>query len=213
MLDEHCHILWGVDDGARSFEESRAMLDAARACGITGIVCTPHLRWDSFDAARVLERFEQLRQAAPDLDLTLGYEVYYDRLLRMKVHRAPEFVTQNTNAILIEFKSGGEVPDSWQRIFYTLQTKYGLDITLAHPERYLDVLDDFDTVYRFADMGCRMQVSAPDLFRGPFDKVSRCARRIIREGLCDALVSDAHCPEDYRAFAKAQAKWADLLPA
>ena len=44
MRDLHCHILPGVDDGARNLDESLAMLEAAKAAGITSIVCTPHVR-------------------------------------------------------------------------------------------------------------------------------------------------------------------------
>ena len=49
MRDMHCHILPGVDDGARDLNESLAMLDAARQAGVTSIVCTPHCRDPYFD--------------------------------------------------------------------------------------------------------------------------------------------------------------------
>ena len=53
MRDEHCHILWDVDDGSQSLEMTRSMLDGVRACGFTEVVCTPHMRWKDFDAAKV----------------------------------------------------------------------------------------------------------------------------------------------------------------
>lgn len=207
MRDEHCHILWDVDDGSQGWDMTCSMLDGVRKSGISQVVCTPHMRWRDFDAAKVRRHFDQLSEAAPDIEWTLGYEVYYDRLLKIGVERAPEFTIGDTNAILIEFNSGGVVPDGWERTFWTLQSKMGLDITVAHPERYATVLDDFDTVYRFRDMGCRMQVSAGDLLGGLFNKTRKCAKRIIEEGLCDALVSDAHRPEHYDDYRRARDKY------
>jgi protein-tyrosine phosphatase len=206
MRDEHCHILWGVDDGSKDWEMTCAMLEQLRASGISEVVCTPHMRWEDFDDVLVREHFEKLRAEAPDIRWTLGYEVYYERLVKIGLERAREFTIGESDDILIEFNSGGIVPDDWQRTFWKLQSKHGLNITVAHPERYATVLDDFDTVYRFRDAGCRMQVSAGDLLGSIFNKSRKCAKRIIDEGLCDALVSDAHRPEHYAEYRKAREK-------
>lgn len=209
MLDEHCHIIWDVDDGSDMLEESLDMLAAAARAGITQIVATPHMRWGDFDNRKVIEHFNELSSLAIErhgIQMWLGYEVYYKTLLRLGLHEAPRFVTAGTNSLLLEFNSGGEIPDGWENTFYTLQSTYGLDLTIAHPERYTSVLADFDIVYKMKDMGCRLQVSAGDLFGGMFNAGARCAKRIIDEGLCDALVSDAHCPAHYKDFEKALRK-------
>lgn len=206
MRDEHCHIIWGVDDGSPDWETTCAMVDGARACGFTEIVCTPHMRWPDFDRAAVEERFEQLADYANDIHWTLGFEVYYKRLLEIGLERAPEFTIGGGNTILLEFNSGAVVPHDWERTFYTLQSTYGLDIVLAHPERYSSVLEDFDIVYRMRAAGVRMQVSAGDVLGGPFNKAAKVAKRLIEEGLADALVSDAHRPEHYEDFRKARKK-------
>ena len=206
MRDEHCHILWGVDDGSPDWDTTRAMVDEARACGFTEIVCTPHMRWNDFDRARVEDRFAQLVDYASDIEWTLGFEVYYKRLLEIGLDRAREFTIGDSNTILLEFNSGAVVPHDWERTFYELQSTHGLDIVLAHPERYQSVLDDFDLVYKMHDSGVRMQVSAGDVLQGRFSKAARVAKRLIEEGLADALVSDAHCPEHYERFRKARKK-------
>ena len=84
-----------------------------------------------------------------------------------------------------------------------LNKQYGLDIILAHPERYANVLDDFDLVYQMYQAGVRMQVSASDLFGGLFNKASKVAKRLLSEGLAESLVSDAHAPEHYAFYRKA----------
>lgn len=206
MHDEHCHIIWGVDDGSPDWQTTCAMVDEARASGITAITCTPHMRWEDFDQNVVKQRFEQLAAYAPDIRWTLGYEVYYKRLLSMGLDQAPRFTIGDTNTILLEFNSGADVPPDWERTFYKLQSTYGLDIVLAHPERYATVLDDFDLAYRMRQAGVRMQVSAGDLFGGFFNKASKVAKRLLEEGLADTLVSDAHRPEHYAAYRKALKK-------
>ena len=206
MRDEHCHILWGVDDGSPDWDTTRAMVDEARASGFTEIVCTPHMRWNDFDRARVEDRFAQLADYASDIEWTLGFEVYYKRLLEIGLDRAREFTIGDSNTILLEFNSGAVVPHDWERTFYELQGAHGLDIVLAHPERYQSVLDDFGLAYKMHDSGVRMQVSAGDVLQGRFSKAARVAKRLIEEGLADALVSDAHCPEHYECYRKARKK-------
>ena len=66
VRDEHCHIIWGVDDGAESQDMSWLMLDQAIAAGIDHIVCTPHMRWDDFDKAKVEQRFAAFAERAAD---------------------------------------------------------------------------------------------------------------------------------------------------
>lgn len=206
MRDEHCHIIWGVDDGSPNWETTCAMVDAARRCGITEIVCTPHMRWEDFDRGVVEERFARLASYAPDISWTLGFEVYYKRLLALGLERAREFTIGDSDTILLEFNSGAHVPHDWERTFYALQGTHGLDIVLAHPERYASVLEDFDVAYRMRESGVRMQVSAGDLLGGPFNRRARVAKRLLSEGLADAVVSDAHRPEHYADFEKARRK-------
>lgn len=209
MLDEHCHIIWGVDDGPGSRETSMLMLDAAHDAGITRMVCTPHMRWDDFDQATATERFADLRAEAlaRGIQAELGYEVYYNRLMTLGLDAAPRFKRQGSRDFLFEFNTGAVMEEGWERVVYDLQSKHGLDVVMAHPERYSTVLDDYEQVYRIHEAGVRIQVSAGDLDGGFFNKVAKCARWIMKEGLCDALVSDAHCPEHYNTYAKMAAKY------
>lgn len=209
MIDAHCHILWGVDDGSDNREMSAAMLQRAKEAGITRIHCTPHLRWDDFDLDKVQARYREFKEMASTegLQTTLGFEVYYKTLMRKGLGIAQDFVLQGTDCILLEFNSGAHVPSDFLCTVYKLQSEYGLEVTLAHPERYQDCWSNFDLVREWKGQGVQVQVSAMDLFGGPFNKVASCAKRIVKEGLCDQLVSDAHRPEDYAQFVKACRKY------
>ena len=211
MRDEHCHVVFDVDDGSRGLDESVQMLSAARESGITEIVCTPHMRWDDFNQQKVEANFRALIEhpASAGLQLTLGYEVFYKTLLKKGLDQAHNFVTAGTSTLLLEFNTGGAVVEGWEHAFYELQTTYGLDLTIAHPERYSTVWEDFSTVYQLKDLGCRIQISAGDLFGNR--KVAKCTKRILKEGLCDAIVSDAHRPGHYESYRKAIRKFGKYL--
>ena len=206
MRDDHCHIIWGVDDGSPDWETTCKMVEGVRACGFDEVICTPHMRWSDFDRAKAERHFKQLAAYAPDISWTLGFEVYYERLLKIGLEHAPEFTIGDSKTILLEFNSGAAVPPDWERTFYKLQSTYGLDIVLAHPERYRTVVDDFDIAYRMQSAGVRMQVSASDLLGGFFNKCARTAKRLLKEGVADVIVTDAHLPEHYEDFRKATLK-------
>ena len=82
MLDMHCHILPDVDDGSRDRNESSAMLEAAKAAGITEIICTPHFKDDSFSDEEVFEAFDWFADAANSkgIRVSLGYEVHWRKI-------------------------------------------------------------------------------------------------------------------------------------
>ncbi|MDO4502352.1 MAG: protein tyrosine phosphatase [Coriobacteriia bacterium] len=204
MRDQHCHILWGVDDGAATWDDTLAMLAAAKEAGVDRMVCTPHLRWDDFDEGVVRSRFAQFKEHSADAGVTaeLGFEVYYKTLLKRGLDCAPRYCLDGTNQLLLEFNSGGEIPFGWEQTVDKLRNVYGLDVTIAHPERYSTAWKDFDAVYQLKDAGCSLQVSAMDLEGGFLSKPTKVAKRMMKEGLCDALVSDAHRAEHYARFAK-----------
>ena len=83
MRDLHCHILPGVDDGARNLDESLAMLEAAKAAGITSIVCTPHVRDPYFDYDAMWDAYELLVAHADGFPLTMGFEVNHSKLMQL----------------------------------------------------------------------------------------------------------------------------------
>ncbi len=109
MRDMHCHVLPGVDDGARDMRMSLAMLDAARDVGVTSIVCTPHARDPYFDYDAMRSAFEELSPYARErsVPLTLGFEVAHAKLVELGVEEwAPRLAFQGTGEFLLELDPG-----------------------------------------------------------------------------------------------------------
>ena len=77
MIDVHSHIIPGIDDGARTMEMALDMARQSADCGVTHLVCTPHMHWGTFDnTAEIIEQgFVQLQQAVnePKIDLSLSW--------------------------------------------------------------------------------------------------------------------------------------------
>lgn len=106
MRDCHCHILPGVDDGARNLRESLDMLAAAYAAGVTEMVCTPHARDPYFDYGAMLDAFdvfkaaasEQPEQAGGRIALTMGFEVNLAKLHELGMARAKKLAFRGVGA-------------------------------------------------------------------------------------------------------------------
>ena len=206
MFDIHCHILPGVDDGARTPAETSQMLIAARNAGIQHIVCTPHCRFDSFNKALIEQQFRAFSAHAAQVGIqaTLGYEVHWKKLAELGMDKASDLRIGDSNLFLLEF-SNSHLPVNWQRNVYSIQSQ-GLTVIVAHPERYKPVQDNLDIAYEMKDMGCRLQLSANFVEGGFFDKRHRTAKALLKEDLVDYIASDAHRPEHYAVYTKALAE-------
>ena len=194
MLDIHCHILPGVDDGAEDLDESLAMFRAAQAAGITEIVCTPHCRDPYFDYEAMAAAYTRLRCAVGDFPLRMGFEVNHRKLMELGLEWARVLALWGTNTILLELSVGASPSrfGVYGRTVFALQGM-GYDVIIAHPER------------------CKLQLSADFIAGGRFGSEKRPAVKLLKAGLVSYIASDAHCPEHYRFFAKARDKYGDYL--
>jgi protein-tyrosine phosphatase len=202
VFDIHSHILFGVDDGASTFAESQAMLNAAQDAGIDQIVCTPHFRGSRFDLLRVKENYQVLSAFAQKqgFQMALGYEVYWENLADIGFDRAPDFCIANTNLLLLEF-SYGSLPPNWQRIIFDLQG-FGVQPIIAHPERYRPIQDNLDIAVEMKSMGCLLQLSGNVANNGILSASRRTAIKMLEDGLIDYIASDAHAVADYSGYKK-----------
>lgn len=204
MRDMHCHILPGVDDGAPDLGVSLAMIDAARAAGVTSIVCTPHARDPYFDYDAMNAAYREL-SAATDMPLSMGFEVAHEKLLELGVSEwAPRLAFAETGEFLLELdpnctKASFQV---YERTIYELQG-LGLEVIVAHPERYRAVQQDVDVAERLVELGCKLQASADFVAGGRLGRERGPARKLFERRLYRYIASDAHRPEHYTYLARA----------
>ncbi len=179
------------------------MLHAAQKAGITHVICTPHCKRSHFDKMLIEERYGQVLPyaTAMGLHMALGYEVHYDGLLAYGTDRARDLCTRRTMNLLLEFSLRG-IPFGYEQTLYDLTTQ-GIDVTIAHPERYPEVQDDIGVARNLVEMGCHLQLSANCIAKGPFNPLRTTASKLYKEGLVSYVASDAHRVDDYAYFEQA----------
>jgi len=199
LFDLHCHLLPGIDDGARTMEDALELARFAVANGITHAVVTPHLQpgvWNN-DRARIEEVGGQFREAlvAAGIPLQLGLaaEVHVDPLIipMLGSGRVPFLGEEDGYKILLlEFPHTHIIPGSDKLI--DLLLRQGIRPMIAHPERNGDVLQRIEKLRPLRSAGCLMQVTAASVagYFGP--QVRTCATQLLELGWVDVIATDAH---------------------
>ena len=196
MIDLHSHILRGLDDGARSLEDSIAIAHAALADGISVIAGTPHVRDDWPTEASVMEyRVAELRAELAErqipLDVVPGGEIAIEWLDRLSLEELQRFgLGGNPRYLLVETPYYGWPLGLVERLFEVVDA--GITPVLAHPERNVEVQARPEQVERLVDGGVLVQVTAASTDGRSGPQVRECARLLIDEGLVHLLASDAH---------------------
>lgn len=208
MRDMHCHILPGVDDGARDLNESLRMLEAARAAGVTSIVCTPHCRDPYFDYNAMWDAFELLKRHAGGFPLTMGFEVNHAKLMDLGMEWVDHLAFDGGHEFLLELSTRADKLEfqQYERTIFELQGM-GYTVIIAHPERYRAVQQDIDVARRLVKMGCKLQASADFIAGGRLGKEKKPAKRLFEENLYSFIASDAHREEHYRYLERARREY------
>lgn len=212
MHDLHCHILPGVDDGARDMDEALDMLRAAQAAGVTSLTATPHCRDPYYDVVAMTRAFLAFQEASGGFPMRMGFEVNHHKLMELGLMWADRLRVNGTNLLLLELSEGAFPSryDAYERTIFELQGM-GLEVVIAHPERYVAIQQDIGLAEELVNMGCKLQVSADFIAGGRLGTSRRPAVRLLKAGLVSYMASDAHRPEHYDIFAKAYRRYGSLL--
>lgn len=199
MIDIHCHLLPGIDDGPASMEEALKLAEIASRSGITRAVATPHIHHGRYgnDKNRIRNSFDgfskELRKRGIPLLLGFSAEVRIGpEILPMIERDEIPFLgeIEGCNVMLLEFPHG-HIPMGSERLAKWLLARKIIPM-IAHPERNKDVIREPGRIMPFVRMGCMLQVTAGSvagLFGGQAQKTSH---HLLKEGLVFALASDAH---------------------
>ncbi len=196
MVDIHCHILPGMDDGAASVEVALEMLRRGAAEGIDAVVLTPHLRSGHGPKQEALHRarFAELQQAIGEAGLTiklhLGAEIVF--LVQMaEVGGLPSCTRAGGGRhVLVDVPSGPLSP-RWEQGFFGVRTA-GYRAILAHPERQHSLMRRSELGGRLRRQEVLMQIDAGSL-TGQFGRhARRAAEWLVQQGWVEFVASDAH---------------------
>ena len=183
MVDIHSHIIFGVDDGSRSLEESLEMLAAAAQAGTTDIVGTPHAHPQyPFNPERIADHVAQLRAhcQAPRIHTGSDFHLTYENIQDALVNPS-KYTINGGRYLLVEF-SDGSIPPAMDEVLARL-VDTGFIPIVTHPERTLSLRHRQDLLAKWIGLGCHVQVTSLSL-SGRFGKeVKRISAEFINKGL------------------------------
>jgi protein-tyrosine phosphatase len=203
MIDLHCHLLPGIDDGPATLEEALEMARIAVANGITQSYVTPHLhpgRWEN-DRPKIAAAVEAYRAAVAQagIPLEIGYaaevRLDYEILPLIEAGRVPFLGTLDGHQVMLLEFPHSHVPVGADK-FVAWLLAHGIRPMIAHPERNKDLMRDPARLEPFVREGCLLQLTA-DAVAGEFGEVcAQRAREFLERGWVTVLASDAHDTAD-----------------
>jgi protein-tyrosine phosphatase len=199
MIDMHCHLLPGIDDGPATLEEAVAMCRMAADDGIRVAITTPHIhpgRWPN--SKDVIERGrdelqDELVKEGVDLQLGFAAEVRLtDHLMEQVLRDEIPFYAEieGYRLMLLEFPHGHIVPGSDKIVRWLLQR--GIRPMIAHPERNKQVMKDPRCIEPFVEAGCWLQGTGGAVL-GRFGAAAKATcEALLASDLYTIFASDGH---------------------
>ncbi len=195
MIDLHCHVLPGIDDGPKTIEGSLAIARAAAAAGIDTLVATPHVGASYDNDARtiaplVAELGERLTQERIPVKVLPGAEIAITHIPELDPAQLSELGLGGGPWLLVEPPFSPVAP-GLEAALLDLR-RQGHRLVLAHPERSAALQRDHDVLRSLAGAGVLMSITAGSLVGRFGGEVRRHALAMAREGLIHNVTSDAH---------------------
>ncbi len=193
MVDLHCHILPGLDDGPDTMDESMMMAESAIADGISHLVATPHSNSTYlFDYAQVRRIRDELQAKFRDgLKIATGCDFHLnpENLGSLRADSSPYCINQK-NYLLVEFNEIS-IPPSMDKTLHEIQLARVRPV-ITHPERNRILRTHPERLRKWVRQSCFVQVTGGALTGGFGETSQKDALRWIGEGLVHFVASDAH---------------------
>ena len=195
MVDIHCHILPGIDDGPQSWELTAEMCRVAALDGITHIVATPHCNHEfAYDRDRYTDMLGELSDSAEGkLTFSLGCDLHfsYDNIQDALAHPR-RYTIGESQYLLVEFSNFGIPPEVKRDLLFISSS--GMVPIITHPERNRPLLNKPEIVLELVEQDCLVQVTA-NSFTGYWGSRSqKMAEWLLQRQAIHVIASDAHDP-------------------
>ena len=193
-VDQHSHILYGLDDGVKTQEDSLAILRFLEEQGVSEVWFTPHVMEDVPNTTEgIRARFEELESVyRGGLRFHLAAEYMIDTLFEERL-AARDLLTHGNDTVLVETSAVAPPINLWE-VLETMR-KAGYRPLIAHPERYR-YMEKAD-YKRLHDMGCVLQMNLPSIVGFYGESARERALDLLDKGWYSMVGSDCH---RYRAI-------------
>lgn len=194
MIDIHCHLLYGVDDGPEKIEQSVAMLKEAQEQGITNIILTPHYRRGmfKFDGKLVQEHKAALEPYVAELGikLYLGTEIHVNGDILTYLEEKKVFCLADSEYVLTEYEYETEYSYIFKMSHELL--RHGYIPVIAHVERYACLVQKPQRLEELQEIGALIQVNAAAILGEEGWGIKQFCKKALKQGRVDFVASDSH---------------------
>ncbi len=196
LIDLHCHLLPGIDDGAPDLATSLAMARMAASDGIEHVVCTPHINPGVYDndgpdiQRRIDLLANELQDQGIELGLWLGADVHVDPALVNKLASGVVPTLAGSRYFLLEPPHHVAPPRLSDLVKDLIKSDYVPIIT--HPERLRWIETHYEVFRSLLGHGALVQITAASITGGFGSRPKYWSQRMLDEGLVDIVATDAH---------------------
>ena len=195
LVDLRSHILWGLDHGPQTLDQSVAMLKLAAEHGTADIVATPCASFEHrFDPQAIAQRLDELRaRCEGSIRIHSGCDFHFDfGNIRDALAHPHKYTINGGSYLLVEFPDL-LVPPATEAILRQFTAK-GITPIIGHPERHAILQRSPERLKEWISLGCVLQVTARSL-SGHFGKIEKqFAWDLLREGMAYVIASDGRDP-------------------
>lgn len=196
IVDMHCHILPGVDDGAADLTMSKKILQMEYEQGVRRIIFTPHYRERYFETDRMtlIKQYYQVKSLIKKMGLKihihLGCECHCHEQLGEHLQNGFCLTMAKGNYVLVEFSSS----DNYAKIrkYVYDMVNLGYKPVIAHIERYPCMVECPESVFSLRTLGAFIQVNADSILGLDGKSIKKFCLRMMKDDLVDFVGSDVH---------------------
>ncbi|CAM2919600.1 tyrosine-protein phosphatase [Flavobacterium frigoris] len=202
-VDIHSHLLTGIDDGARTFEDTLRLTQALQGFGVTHFITTPHIRehvWENTREGIVSKKTETILQFEKNnikIPFHAAAEYFMDDQF-VRLFESHDLLTLKDNYVLVEM-SYINAPIQLYSILFDLQLA-GYIPVLAHPERYLFYHNNFNEYAKLKRAGCLFQLNLLSVVGYYGAQIAKVAEQLLAKGMYAYVGSDVHHDNHIAAF-------------
>ncbi len=213
-IDFHSHLLYGIDDGAKTFEDTMFLTRSLMDFGITEFITTPHIIhhvWEN-NPEIINNRTDDVLDLFKQNNINIPFRSAAEYLMDdhfVKTFQSEKLLTLKDNYVLVEM-SYINAPIQLYDILFDLQVA-GYKPVLAHPERYMFYHKRFEEYQKLKKAGCQFQLNLLSLVGYYGKPVFETAKKLLAGGYIDFVSSDTHHKKHIEAY-QAKVDIKDLIP-
>lgn len=205
FVDIHSHLIPGIDDGAKTMDDSIELIKSLQELGFKKLITTPHIMSHRFpnSSQLILSGLDalkaELKERRIDIEIDAAAEYYLDEHF-IELLEKKDILTFGDNYLLFE-SAYGLKPQNYESIVFDIQVA-GYKPVLAHPERYLFMHRDFKIYEVLKEQGVYFQINLNSLSGYYSRDVQKIANKLVDKGWIDFIGSDTHHTTHIKHFSK-----------